>query len=66
MSFDKGLYVFKNKPWSTEDLFQLTKAEILENQHSMFELETLNDIDTLEDLKASAIAANYQEFIQLQ
>jgi rSAM/selenodomain-associated transferase 1 len=66
MSFDKGLYVFENKPWSTEDLFQLTKAEILENQHSMFELETLNDIDTLEDLKASAIAANYQEFIQLQ
>jgi hypothetical protein len=66
ISFDKGLYVFENKPWSTEDLFQLTKAEILENQHSVFELETLNDIDTLEDLKASAIAANYQEFIQLQ
>lgn len=66
MSFEKGLYVFENKPWSTEELYQLTKTEILENRHSVSELETLNDIDTLEDLKASAIAVNYQEFIQLQ
>jgi rSAM/selenodomain-associated transferase 1 len=66
MSFEKGLYTFENKPWSTEDLYELTKTEILENRHSVYELETLNDIDTLEDLKASAIAANYQEYIQLQ
>ncbi len=66
MSFEKGLYIFENKPWSTEELYQLTKTEILENRHSVSELETLNDIDTIEDLKASSIAANYQEFIQLQ
>ncbi len=66
MSFEKGFYIFENKPWSTEELFILTKTEILENQHTLHELETLNDIDTLEDLKASSIAANYPEFIKLQ
>ncbi len=66
MSTEKGLYVFENKPWSTEDLFGLTKAEILENHHKLHELETLNDIDTLEDLKTSSIANKYQEFIHLK
>lgn len=66
MSFEKGLYIFENKPWSTEELFKLSKTEILENQHTLHELETLNDIDTIEDLKASSIAVNYPEFIKLQ
>ncbi len=53
---DKGLYVFEDKPWSTAELLNLTVAEIEANNHSLFLLEELNDIDTLEDLEKSSLS----------
>lgn len=46
--------VFKNKKWGTETVFKRTKKDFFEQ--SLYVLETLNDIDYLEDLKP------YKEF----
>ena len=42
--------IFKNKPWSQSDLFDVTLHELSEQGKSVAILETLNDIDTFEDL----------------
>ncbi|MEQ6125275.1 TIGR04282 family arsenosugar biosynthesis glycosyltransferase [Pseudotenacibaculum sp. MALMAid0570] len=42
--------VFKDKPWSKSTLLDVTLQEISKQQRSVFLLETLNDIDTFEDL----------------
>jgi rSAM/selenodomain-associated transferase 1 len=46
--------VFKNKKWGTETVLKKTKKDFFEQ--SLYVLETLNDIDYLEDLKP------YKEF----
>ncbi|PKQ43863.1 TIGR04282 family arsenosugar biosynthesis glycosyltransferase [Confluentibacter flavum] len=44
--------LFKNKPWSTSNLLEETLNELRENNIKFTTLETLNDIDTYEDLIA--------------
>lgn len=43
-------WLLQNKRWSTEHLFEETKAEIEANNARLFILDTLTDIDTIEDL----------------
>ena len=45
--------VFENKPWSQPNLLEVTLAELKQNKTNFSLLETLNDIDTYEDLIAS-------------
>jgi rSAM/selenodomain-associated transferase 1 len=45
--------VFENKPWSQDNLLEETLSELKENRVTFSTLETLNDIDTFEDLIAS-------------
>ncbi|MFD1550704.1 glycosyltransferase [Putridiphycobacter roseus] len=56
------LYIFENKPWSTEALLDITLKEIKANQHSVTTLKTLNDIDYLEDLQASVLAEEFKGY----
>ena len=47
--------IFTNKPWSTNQLLKETLTEI-KNQHKSYTLlNTLNDIDTFDDLKNSTL-----------
>jgi rSAM/selenodomain-associated transferase 1 len=41
--------VFKNKNWGTETVLDATKADLV--KHNLYALETLNDIDYVEDLE---------------
>lgn len=50
--------VFKNKAWSTSNLFDSTRLELDKNNMTYGLLETLNDIDTFEDLKHSSLYKN--------
>ena len=45
--------IFKRKPWSQPSLLEETLIELKQNNQSYTLLETLNDIDTFEDLKSS-------------
>jgi hypothetical protein len=45
--------IFENKPWSQSHLLAETLQELHNNQISVSTLDTLNDIDTFEDLEAS-------------
>lgn len=56
-------YVFDNKPWSQPSLLQETLRELQENNITFSTLETLNDIDTFDDLQASNF---YKSNIELQ
>lgn len=47
--------IFENKPWSTESLMEVTLNELKEKGHSVGIIETLNDIDTEEDLMNSSL-----------
>jgi len=47
--------VFENKPWSTTNLLEITINELKEKNISYSLLETLNDIDTIEDLRRDKI-----------
>lgn len=57
----KQLYncVFDNKAWSTSNLLHDTIQELKTQTISFELLETLNDIDTFEDLKTSSIYKTY-------
>lgn len=55
--------VFENKPWSQTHLLEETLQELNKKQVTFTTLDTLNDIDTYEDLIASKF---YQSNIQLQ
>lgn len=55
--------IFDNKPWSQTTLLRETLKELKENQVTFTTLDTLNDIDTYEDLIASKF---YQSNIKLQ
>ena len=54
--------VFENKPWSTSTLLQDTLQELNENNIRYKLLETLDDIDTVEDLKNSSFAERFKSF----
>lgn len=56
-------FIFKNKPWSQDRLLKETLNELKENSITFSTLETLNDIDTFEDLAASSF---YKNNIKLQ
>lgn len=45
--------IFTNKPWSQSNLLEQTLQELHNNNVTVSTLETLNDIDTYEDLIAS-------------
>lgn len=51
--------VFENKPWSTMTLLKETLAELKQKNVDVSLMETLNDIDTFDDLK------QYPEFLKL-
>lgn len=51
--------IFENKPWSTDTLLALTQSELSELGFSTTTLKTLNDVDTIEDLKASWLGAEF-------
>lgn len=55
--------IFENKPWSQDRLLKETLKELKENSITFSTLETLNDIDTFEDLIASKF---YQSNAELQ
>ncbi|GAL66853.1 TIGR04282 family arsenosugar biosynthesis glycosyltransferase [Jejuia pallidilutea] len=46
-------FLFENKPWSKDNLLEKTLQELTEKAVTFSTLETLNDIDTYEDLIAS-------------
>ncbi len=59
--------IFSNKPWSQSHLLEVTLKELHSNNIEVGILETLNDIDTYEDLIASDFYKNnkkLQEKIQ--
>ena len=53
--------VFTNKPWSQSRLLKKTLAQIRDSNITFSTLETLNDIDTFEDLAASEFYKNNPE-----
>ena len=59
--------IFQNKPWSQSELLAITLSQLKENQKSIGILETLNDIDTFEDLINSDFCkknSEIQEIVQ--
>ena len=59
--------IFENKPWSQSELLTVTLAQLKEQQQKVGFIETLNDIDTFEDLIASDFykkSSKIQEIIQ--
>ncbi|XCF06182.1 TIGR04282 family arsenosugar biosynthesis glycosyltransferase [Tamlana crocina] len=50
--------IFENKPWSQPQLLAETTTELKQNNISFTTLETLNDIDTFEDLVTSKFYQN--------
>lgn len=56
--------IFQNKPWSTDQLLKITLAELAEKGYSTQQLITLNDVDDIDDLKASSIAADFKHLFE--
>jgi glycosyltransferase A (GT-A) superfamily protein (DUF2064 family) len=56
--------IFIDKAWSTEALLDATKSELNELGYSCELLEELNDVDTIEDLKASSIAEKFSYLLK--
>jgi len=54
--------VFEDQAWSTASLLQDTLSKLSEAKISSKLLLTLNDVDNLEDLKASSIAQHFEAF----
>lgn len=55
-------FVFENKPWSQPNLLDITKKELQENNTSFGLLETLNDIDNIEDLQNSILKNKFSHY----
>lgn len=53
--------IFENKPWSTEQLLNITLDDLATNGFSVGLIETLNDVDTEDDLMNSSLKAWYLE-----
>lgn len=58
-------FVFKNKAWSTTRLLKSTLEELNNKEHSVQLLKTLNDVDTIEDLKSSSISEHFSHLFPL-
>ena len=56
--------VFENKPWSTENLLEITINELKINGQNVAQLATLNDIATIEDLIDSSISKEFNHYLQ--
>ncbi len=56
--------VFENKPWSKSNLLKITLQHLIQNNINYHLLETLNDIDTYEDLVASNFYKNNKKIQQ--
>lgn len=54
-------FIFENKPWSQPYLLDITLAQLNDRGISVSLLNTLNDIDTFEDLKKSNL---YKEYLK--
>jgi hypothetical protein len=52
-------FIFKNKAWSTSNLLEDTLTELKQKKIDVSLIETLNDIDTFEDLQT------YPNFLKL-
>lgn len=52
-------FIFENKAWSTSNLLEETLSELKQKKIEVSLIETLNDIDTFEDLQA------YPKFLKL-
>ena len=57
-------FVFENKPWSQSGLLEITTKELQENNVSFNLLETLNDIDNIEDLQNSILKNKFSSLIE--
>ena len=55
--------IFEDKPWSTENLMDVTLDELKSKGHSVGIIETLNDVDTEEDLMNSSIAERFASYV---
>lgn len=56
--------LFKDKPWSQSNLLNVTLKELNANKTNFSLIETLNDIDTFEDLMASNFYKNNTDLQQ--
>ena len=56
--------IFQNKPWSTDQLLNITLTELAKKGYSTQQLITLNDVDDIDDLKASSIAADFKHLFE--
>ena len=54
--------IFDDKPWSTENLLELTLAELSSRSVKYTLLKELNDVDTIEDLVSSSIFSRFRHF----
>ena len=57
--------VFDNKEWSTENLLENTLEDLNSNSFTFKLLSELNDIDNIEDLKASSVSNKFKHFYEL-
>ena len=57
-------FIFEKKPWSQPHLLAVSLEELQQKNVSFSLLETLNDIDTFEDLKASNFYTSNEKFQQ--
>lgn len=55
--------IFENKPWSTEDLLDVTLDELKSKDLSVGIIETLDDVDTEADLINSSLAERFAHFV---
>lgn len=55
--------IFENKPWSQETLMKETLRELETLNYTTELLQTLNDVDTIEDLRNSTIAKNFKQYL---
>ena len=56
--------IFQDKPWSQEGLLDITIAQLLQKGHSVKTLIELNDIDNIDDLRASSIADKFDHLLK--
>jgi len=57
--------IFDDKEWSTEGLLGATQQDLTANSYSFKLLSELNDIDNLEDLKASSVSNKFIQYYEL-
>ncbi len=58
-------FIFENKVWSTPELLKSTLQELNDKERSVELLKTLNDVDTIEDLKTSTISKRFSHFFPI-